>query len=652
MDKLFDCMTIFNSAPFAMVLLDSEGYFLKANDFFRKLTGFTQIEVDALVGEGLFKSCNDYSKTEGCRFNDSCYSCRLGWLIEETLSNKQGLDNEELLLKLGGKEVVRLAHVEVTSTFIQKNGGMVLLTLADISSKKAAIRTLKKRDSLINRFLMTAQAFVVVLNNKLQVQLSNPFATKISGYTEEELLSINILTMLDDEEQRIRIQDRFSDVFRKREVFSNYQTVMKTKSGNIRHLQWNTSYIESDDSEPLMLAMGYDITSEVKKEHEKELIAERMKESQKLEAIGTLASGIAHDFNNILGAVMGFAELTLREVHNPMVKDYQQTILKAGERAAALVKQILTFSRESDTEMKPLYLDSLIDEVIFFMSSVLPSNVKITKQIASDVSAVLADTNKLHEIFVNLCTNSSHAMHNGGEITIAVENYSGNFDGRCPDGEYVQLTVSDSGIGIDEEVLPHIFEPFFTTKDQNIGTGMGLAVVYGIVKEMHGDIFVASKRGEGTTFTLLLPQYDGEVIEEEATVTIQHAQQRKHVVFVDDEDDIVVLYKAVLESMGYSVTAFNDSVKAHSYIIEQRCDFDLLITDQTMPDITGISLANELHEQRPEIPVLICTGYSTVKGFEKLKEQKDSIEILSKPVAINQLSKRVHALLFPPSTES
>ncbi len=242
-------------------------------------------------------------------------------------------------------------------------------------------------------------------------------------------------------------------------------------------------------------------------------------------------------------------------------------------------------------------------------------------------------------------------MSEGGEITISVENYSGTFNGRCPEGDYVKLTVSDSGIGIDEDVLPHVFEPFYTTKEQNVGTGMGLAVVYGIVKEMNSEIFVTSIKGEGSSFTMLVPQFDGDVIEEEATVTIQHANQRKHIVFVDDEEDIVFLYKTVLESMGYSVTAFNSSMKAYKYIIEDRCDFDLLITDQTMPDMTGIALAKHLHEHRPQIPVLICTGYNTVKGFETLKEQKSSMELLSKPVAVNLLSKRVHSLLFPKKME-
>lgn len=651
MDKIFDCMTIFNSAPFAMVLLDSEGYFLRANECFKQMAGLTQVEVDSLVGEGLFKSCYDYSKTSGCRFNDSCYSCRLGWIIEETIANREGLEKEEFLLKLGGHDVVKLAHVEASTTYIPKNGGMVLLTLRDISSQKALIRDLKKRDSLINRFLMTAQAFVLVLDKDLKVQMVNPFATKISGYSEDELLAMDVVSMVQDEEQRERIYNNFSTVFSKREVFFSYHTLLKTKSGNLRDIQWNTNYIESDDSDPLILLMGYDITSEMKKEHERELLAERIKESQKLEAIGTLASGIAHDFNNILGAVMGFAELTLREVHDPVVKDYQQTILKAGERAAALVKQILTFSRESVPDMKPLYLDSLIDEVIFFMSSVLPSNVVIEKNIEGAVAPVLADANKLHEIFVNLCTNSAQAMSDGGGISISIENYSGTFNNQCPHGDYVRLTVSDSGVGIDAEVLPHIFEPFFTTKEQNVGTGMGLAVVYGIVKEMECEIFVSSTKGEGTTFTLLLPQYNGEVIEEDATVKIQRANQRKHIVFVDDEDDMVYLYKAVLESMGYSVTAFNDSTKAYQYMIEDHCDFDLLITDQTMPEMTGVTLAKHLHENRPDIPVLICTGYSSVKGFETLQEQKSSIEILSKPVPVNLLSKRVHSLLFPRSME-
>jgi two-component system, cell cycle sensor histidine kinase and response regulator CckA len=371
--------------------------------------------------------------------------------------------------------------------------------------------------------------------------------------------------------------------------------------------------------------------------------------AQKMEAIGTLAGGIAHDFNNILMPLMGYAELLkMRIDQSDSVKlGYVNQIIVAANRAKELVKQILAFGRQSNNEPIPLVISTVIKEVVKLLRYSIPSTVKIESSFLAKNDKVLADPTEIHQILMNLCTNAAHAMReNGGTLTIELSEYTGKVNCRHPacdelDGYFVVLTVRDTGYGISPSIINRIFDPFFTTKKQGEGTGMGLAVVHGIVKKYHGTIDVESVPGKGSAFKVYFPQ---EAVESITAPADKNPELKKtvasidyKVLFVDDEAMIVELAEVSLEEFGFSVIAFDDSFKALTAFEKEPETFDVVITDQTMPNLTGMSLASRMLEIRPDLPIILCTGYSEIVSVEMAKAIGIR-EYVMKPVDFSKLA--------------
>ena len=345
-------------------------------------------------------------------------------------------------------------------------------------------------------------------------------------------------------------------------------------------------------------------------ESEKRLEAQ-LQQAQKMEAIGTLASGIAHDFNNILSPIMIHSEMAMIELaHDHPLQHNLKQIFLAGERARDLVKQILTFSRQSKQERTPLKIGLIVKEIIKLLRASLPSTIEIHQHIEAESDTVLADRTQIHQIFLNLCTNAAHAMRDESgvlEVIVAGELMDseavGQFSALNP-GFYLRLTVSDTGHGIDDEVINRIFEPYFTTKEPGKGTGMGLAVVHGIVKSYGGDITVESKPGKGTAFHVLLPRIEADALSiTEKKVEIPRGTER--ILCVDDEKVAIDIIQRMLENLGYKVTARTSSVETLEVFKNKPDAFDLVITDMTMPNMTGKELAKELMSIRPDIPMIL-----------------------------------------------
>lgn len=356
---------------------------------------------------------------------------------------------------------------------------------------------------------------------------------------------------------------------------------------------------------------------------ERKRLEAQLHQSQKMKALGTMAGGIAHDFNNILGAIIGFTDLAVYDLpaESPTRKRLQE-VLAAGNRAKDLVRQILTFSRQHEQARQPLYLHLTVQEVLRLLRASLPSTLEIRQYLAKDAGAVLADPIQIHQVLLNLCTNAEYAMRDTGGIlevsvnAVAVEAaLAAQYPALHP-GPYVRLSVCDTGSGMSPEVVERIFDPFFTTKPMGEGTGMGLAMVHGIVTHHDGVITVESQLGVGTTFTLYLPQID-ETVESMAPIAepIPHGVGR--LLLVDDEAPLVRMGQALLERYGYEVVACTRSEKALSTFQADPHRFDLVITDQTMPHMTGERLAQELRRVRPDIPIILCTGFSHVMQAEK-----------------------------------
>jgi CheY-like chemotaxis protein/anti-sigma regulatory factor (Ser/Thr protein kinase) len=373
-----------------------------------------------------------------------------------------------------------------------------------------------------------------------------------------------------------------------------------------------------------------------------------------MESIGTLAGGIAHDFNNILGVIVGQAELM--EMYyaddHPEIRKGLVQLLGATGRAKELVKQILTFSHQSKRDRAPLDIAPVVEETVQFLRATLPSTIEIRAAIESRGSLVAAHPTDLHQVLMNLGTNAAHAMgESGGQLDIRLERIFLDETGAAQyvglkTGAHLRVSVSDTGCGIPPEVRDRIFEPYFTTKEVGKGTGLGLAVVHGIVKSLSGRISVNSEPGRGTAFQILIPCTRRPGPAPAASGGKMPEGGTEHILLVDDEPVILRTTKAMLERLGYRVTAVGNGRSALEAFGEAEVPFDLLITDMTMPKMTGFELAEELMKIRPDLPVILCTGFSETMPREKAMAAGIR-RYLEKPVSLKDLAAAVRSALVP-----
>ena len=384
---------------------------------------------------------------------------------------------------------------------------------------------------------------------------------------------------------------------------------------------------------------------------ERKKLEDQLRQAQKMESIGTLAGGIAHDFNNALTPIMVQAELAKLTIpaDNP-VQEGLDEIMKAGHRAKELVKQILTFSRQADQQRTALALTPLVKENLQLLRSLIPSTIEIRQDIAEDSCTVLADPTQMQQIIMNLCTNASQAMQEMGSVMevglkpVDLDEEEAKEYPNIEAGSYVILTVSDMGTGIAPELVEKIFDPFFTTKPMGEGTGMGLSVVHGIVRSHGGDITVQSEPGQGSTFTVLLPRLEQEA--EMAGETNDHcvAAGSERVMFVDDEESMVKVGEQMLKQLGYQVDVKTSAVEALAAFRDQPDGYDLVMTDMTMPNMTGDNLAKELIKIRPNIPIIICTGFSHQIDEEKALAMGIRAFVM-KPFVIKDIAETIRNVL-------
>ncbi len=439
------------------------------------------------------------------------------------------------------------------------------------------------------------------------------------------------------------------------ELFENrrpqtYETSVRYADGTRREVIFNKAvFYHQDGSLAGLVGAMLDITGRKRAEEEKALKEKQLRQAQKMEAIGTLAGGIAHDFNNILSAIMGYTYIALHDLPaSATVSGYLKKVLKAGDRARGLVNQILAFSRATDQETRPVVVKHIAKEALKLLRATLPSTIHIQTNIRSD-AAIMADPTQIHQVIMNLCTNAAHAMQDkGGQLLVSLtdtsldESMQGSQAELTP-GPYIMIEVRDTGTGIEPKLLDRIFDPFFTTKKPGEGTGMGLSVVHGIIKDCGGSIQVRSAPGEGATFQAWLPVIEVEDhVPPPAETTLPPGHER--ILFVDDEPDLVDVGLQMLNMLGYQVTGINDSQEALERFQSAPHDFDLVITDMTMPGMTGDLLSQHILAVRPDIPIIICTGYSE-------KVDADSIHsmglagLVYKPLIMKDLAQLIRRIL-------
>ena len=518
----------------------------------------------------------------------------------------------------------------------------VLSVVRDITEHKRTEAALQESEQKYLSLLEANPDPVVVYDMEGKVIYFNPAFTRVFGWSLKERIGQKMDGFVPEEnwpETRMMIKK----VTESEQRFSDLETCRYTKEGKIIPVSISGSFYEDQEGQMAGSVINIRDISERKK------LEAQIQQTEKMEAIGTLAGGIAHDFNNILSAIIGFTELAISDAEKESTL-YQnlKEVFRAGERAKDLVKQILTFSRQAEQERKPVQVKLIIKEAIKFLRASLPMTIDIRQEIKSD-SLVMADPTQLHQLIMNLCANAGHAMKDKGgvlEVKLIDVKFDADLTAKSPElkpGPYLELTVSDSGHGIPAHILDRIFDPFFTTKGKSEGTGMGLSVVHGIVGRCGGKITISSEPGKGSTFKICLPTVE----RYEASLPIERepiATGTDRILFVDDETAIVNIGEQMLESLGYKVTTRTSSIEALELFKAKAENFDLVITDLTMPNMTGDELAKELIRIRPGIPTILCTGYST-----RINPQHAATmgirAFVSKPVLKRDIAKTIRNVL-------
>jgi PAS domain S-box-containing protein len=511
----------------------------------------------------------------------------------------------------------------------------------DITERKQAE---EERARLVAAIEQAAEG-VIILDTAEAVVFVNPAFEHMSGFSRREVLGRPIAAVRSDDIHGSFRQGLRSCLAAGQVWLGQYEA--QRKNGTSCEVRASISPVRNHAGVIISyVILERDVTNEAKME-------KQLRQAQKLEAIGTLAGGIAHDFNNILSAMLGFAELAGMRIRNePEVQDYLDGVLQAGQRAKELVQQILAFSRQREQERRPVQIGHIIKEVVKMLRASLPSTIEMRTSVLSQ-SMIMADPTQVHQVLMNLCTNAAHAMQEtGGTLELKLEDVEleGDFPAPIPDmqpGQYLKLTISDTGHGMNAHVRERIFDPYFTTKGSGEGTGLGLAVAHGIVKSHGGAMSVYSEPGQGSSFQVYLPKLESKTGEEAVQPQkgpVPLASGNECILFVDDEEILCRTGHEILEHLGYRVDVRTSPIEALEAFRAQPERFHLVITDMTMPKMTGIDLASEIKRIRRDLPIILCTGFSEMAILEKARAIGIR-EIIMKPTDVRNLAEAIRHTL-------
>jgi len=520
---------------------------------------------------------------------------------------------------VGNKKVAQVIFYNMSNRFKMEEGRRLLATAVDQAAES-----------------------VIITDTFGNIQYVNPAFENISGYSYTEVLGKNPRILKSDESKNYEHKLMWQEISRGnvwRGVFKN-----RKKNGSVYTEEATITPVKDNDGNIInYVAVKRDITHHL-------ILENQIRQSQKMQAIGALAGGVAHDFNNILTAILGYAELSqARCLPDSLLHNNMEEIIRAADRAAQLVDQILKFSRQGEKSVASLQMSLIVKEVLKLIRASLPANIELVADIMQD-AYVKADPTQIHQIVMNLCTNAYQALEGRGGV-IQIRLYTKDLSpkegvevGNLQHGTYVCLQVQDNGVGIAQEYLQRIFDPYFTTKKINEGTGLGLSVVHGIVNDHRGAVSVESTPNKGACFTVFLPKAEKESADDKRERQTFSLHEAGRILVVDDEQPIVFFLTQVLEHLGYTVDSCLSSETACQMYRAQNGAYDLVITDMGMPGMTGLELAEELKKIRPDVPILICTGFSEQVTLDNYS-QIGLAGFVAKPFSAEQLSKEVHRIL-------
>ena len=623
-----------DSSPSGLLLVDAEGKIVLINREVERLFGYSREE---LLGKSV-----DLLLPE--EFRSGHPGQRAGFMANPR-ARSMGAGRDLYGLRKDGSDV----PVEIGLTpMITEEGVFVLSSIVDITARKRAEARFRLAvESSPNGMVMVDSAGKIVLVNR-EVE-------RMFGYRREELLGQSIERLVPERfrHQHPADRDRFFRAPNRRSMGMGRDLFGLKKDGTELPVEIGLNPIETEDG-VFVLSSIVDISARQHADEERRLLEEQLRHAQKLEAIGTLAGGIAHDFNNILGAVFGFGELLEDEVRTDQGRADVRELLSAAERGRMLVRQILAFSRRQPIARKPVALGSTVLEATNLLRPMLPSTVDMRVRINPDSQRVLADATGVHQVLMNLGTNAVQAMSGGGVLEITVEPlYVRDSVARARpglrEGSYTLLRVKDTGVGMDLTVQARAFEPFYTTKQSGSGTGLGLAIVRGIILDHEGMVELESEVGRGTTVTCLFPTLEA------GDEAVHHVVQPipsgngERILFVDDERSLVRIADRILSDLGYVPTIETDSVRALELLRGAPDAFDLLVTDFSMSGLNGLDLARAVHTIRPDLPILLATGFIAEIPPDDL-ERVGVRATVQKPVTRRELGEAIHSAIHTPAT--
>ena len=606
-----------------LATINSQGMISDVNIATERVTGYPR---DKLIGTDFCDYFTDPTKAKA--------------VYEQVFREETVRDYELEILHKDGRTTPVLYNASVYRNEAGKVVG-VFAAARDITERRYMEQILRESEERYRTAIESASDGVALMRGDQHIYVNKRFSEMFGYSSPSEILGkSHSLTVHPDD---LAMVSQINMMRQNGEpVPSRYEFRGIRKDGTLRNIEVSATMINYR-GEPASLVYLRDIT-------DYKNLEEQLRQAHKMEAIGTLAGGIAHDFNNILAAIIGFTEMVEEDLtpESPSIPRIQR-VLNAASRGRDLVRQILAFSRKTEPTRKPLSLSPVIKETVELLRASLPTTIEIRLSIKAARDTVLASSAELQQILMNLTTNASFSMkEKGGILGISVTNIdfapdSPVLDADVEPGEYVQIVVQDSGFGMSPDIVQRIFEPFFTTKGVGEGTGMGLPVVYGVVKSLNGTIAVESEPGVGSTFRIFLPVARTDEKPEDSGVQVT-PKGTEHILFVDDEEFLTEWGQAALERLGYTVTALTDSTQALNLFSSDPSRFDLVIVDQTMPKLTGLHLARKLLTIRNNIPIILCTGHSDSVSPEKAKEAGIR-EFLMKPLGKQALAQLIRRLL-------
>lgn len=532
-------------------------------------------------------------------------------------------------------------------------------TFSDITERKRVERELQQaRDFLETALAQSPSGVIIADAPDGTIRLANAAAYGLRGGSKELLTgidvskhSVNWQTYRLDGTPHPPDELPLSKAVLRGETVTGDEVIIRDEAGNDHWVLANAAPIlDPEGNTTAGIVIFTDVTDRKRAEEDKARLEEQLRRAQKLETVGTLAGGIAHDFNNVLAPILGYTDMALQGLDSgdPLAKDLQH-VLDAAHRAKDLVQQILLFSKQAEQERNPIGLQAVVEEAIRLLRPTIPTTIDIRKIIDQECDKVQADATQLHQVIVNLCTNAWHAMReDGGTLTIelkqtTVSGETARLHRNLVEAEYACLSVIDTGPGMDERIVERVFEPFFTTKAVDEGTGLGLSVVHGIVQSHDGEILVESEPGRGTAFHVYLP-----TITADTDVKIddsgEAAAGSESILVVDDEPAIAELVRTMLASRGYEVEAYHSSSEALEAFRLKPQEYDLLVSDLTMPNMTGLALAGSVQKEHRDFPVIIMTGFGDSVTTDNW-EQHGVRKVIKKPVLMRDLVAAVRNVL-------